>query len=82
MEVREANSPARPTARGSAGSRVLVAAAACEMHPNAVIKGAGLASTAKALADANERALADGVTELPAIWTSGGVLSGDRAIPA
>jgi 2-hydroxychromene-2-carboxylate isomerase len=61
---------------------VLIAAAACEMHPNAVIKGAGLASTAKALADANERALADGVTELPAIWTSGRVLSGDRAIPA
>ena len=61
---------------------VLIAAAACEMHPNAVIKGVGLASTAKALADANARAAADGVTELPAIWTPGRVLSGERAIPA
>jgi len=61
---------------------VLIAAAACEMHPNAVIKGVGLASTAKALADANERAAADGVTELPAIWVDGRVLSGERAIPA
>src|SRR4051812_42488812 len=61
---------------------VLIAAAACEMHPNAVIKGAELASTVKALADANERAAADGVTELPAIWIDGRVLSGERAIPA
>jgi 2-hydroxychromene-2-carboxylate isomerase len=61
---------------------VLIAAAACEMHPNAVIKGVGLASTAKALEEANERASADGVTELPAIWTHGRVLSGERAIPA
>ena len=44
---------------------VLIAAAACEMHPNAVTKGVGLASTAKALDEANQRALADGVTELP-----------------
>jgi 2-hydroxychromene-2-carboxylate isomerase len=61
---------------------VLIAAAACEMHPNAVIKGVELASTAKALADANQRAAADGVTELPAIWIEGRVLSGERAIPA
>jgi len=61
---------------------VLIAAAACEMHPNAVIKGVGLASTAKALEEANARAASDGVTELPAIWIDGRVLSGERAIPA
>jgi len=61
---------------------VLIAAAACEMHPNAVIKGVGLASTAKALEEANARAASDGVTELPAIWIDGQVLSGERAIPA
>jgi 2-hydroxychromene-2-carboxylate isomerase len=60
---------------------VLIAAAACEMHPTAVVKGAGLASTRKALDEANERARADGVTEVPAIWIDGRVLSGDRGIP-
>jgi hypothetical protein len=47
-----------------------------------VIKGVELSSTAKSLEDANERARADGVTELPAIWIDGRVLSGERAIPA
>ena len=66
----------------SVPDNVLIAAAACEMHPNAVTKGVGLASTARALEEANQRALADGVTELPAIWIDGRVLSGERAIPA
>ena len=66
----------------SVPDNVLIAAAACEMHPNAVTKGVGLASTARALDEANQRALADGVTELPAIWIGGRVLSGDRGIPA
>ena len=60
---------------------VLIAAAACEMHPTAVIKGVELGSTKRALAEANARATADGVTELPAIWIGGEVLSGERAIP-
>ena len=60
---------------------VLIAAAACEMHPTAVVKGVGLASTRKALDDNNARALADGVRELPAIWVEGSVLAGERAIP-
>ena len=66
----------------SVQSNVLIAAAACEMHPNAVIKGVEMASTARSLQEANERAAADGVTELPAIWIDGRVLSGERAIPA
>ena len=61
---------------------VLIAAAACEMHPAAVVKGVSLESTRRALAEAHERAAADGVTELPAIWIDGRLLSGDRAIPA
>jgi 2-hydroxychromene-2-carboxylate isomerase len=60
---------------------VLIAAAACEMHPTAVIKGAELASTKRALAEASARAEADGVTAVPAIWVGGQVLSGERAIP-
>jgi 2-hydroxychromene-2-carboxylate isomerase len=61
---------------------VLIAAAACEMHPTAVIKGAELGSTARALEANNERARADGVRVLPAIWTRDGVLDGERAVPA
>jgi hypothetical protein len=52
------------------------------MHPNAVIKGVELGSTARSLEDANERARADVVTSVPAIWVDGRVLSGERAIPA
>ena len=60
---------------------VLLAAAACEMHPQAVIKGVELASTRHALDEAHERAAADGVDLVPAIWVDGQVLAGDRAIP-
>jgi 2-hydroxychromene-2-carboxylate isomerase len=66
----------------SVQSNVLIAAAACEMHPTAVGKGAGLASTARALQENIERARADGVDTVPAIWTPGGVLAGERAVPA
>lgn len=61
---------------------VLIAAAACEMHPAAVIKGVELESTRRALAEAEARAAADGVTTVPAIWIDGQVLAGERAIPA
>jgi 2-hydroxychromene-2-carboxylate isomerase len=63
-------------------ANVLIAAAACEMHPTAVIKGAGMASTARALEDNDERARADGVDAVPAIWTPDGILAGERAVPA
>jgi 2-hydroxychromene-2-carboxylate isomerase len=46
---------------------VLIAAAACEMHPSAVLKGIGLRSTASALDRAGERARAAGVERVPAI---------------
>src|SRR4051794_13582166 len=66
----------------SVQANVLIAAAACEMHPTAVLKGAGMASTARALEENNARAAADGVDAVPAIWTPDGLLAGERAVPA
>jgi 2-hydroxychromene-2-carboxylate isomerase len=48
-------------------STVLIAAAACEMHPSAVLKGIGLRSVTTGLAQACARAHDAGVTSLPAI---------------
>jgi 2-hydroxychromene-2-carboxylate isomerase len=48
-------------------STVLIAAAACEMHPTAVLKGIGLRSVTDGLAQAGERAVAAGIRSLPAI---------------
>ena len=60
---------------------VLIAAAACEMHPNAVTRAAGLASVARALDDATALAAARGVRDVPAVWLPDGrVLHGDDAI--
>ena len=46
---------------------VLIAAAACEMHPAAVLKGIQLRSTVAALVRAGDRARAAGVESVPAI---------------
>jgi len=46
---------------------LLIAGAACEMHPSALLKGMQLRSTREALTEAGERARRDGVTELPAV---------------
>ena len=51
---------------------VLLAAAACEMHPLAVIKGAELRGTRARLEAANAEARAAGVRETPAIVTAAG----------
>ncbi len=48
-------------------STVLIAAAACEMHPTAMLKGVALRSVRTALAGADARARAAGIGELPAI---------------
>jgi len=55
---------------------VMIAAAACEMHPRAVSKGAGLDSIARALDDATALAAQRGVRDVPAIWVP---VDGDRA---
>jgi 2-hydroxychromene-2-carboxylate isomerase len=51
---------------------VLLAAAACEMHPLAVVKGAELRGTRERLTGASAEARAAGVTETPAILTAAG----------
>ena len=60
---------------------VLIAAAACEMHPNAVVKGAGLQLIAKRLEEATALAVRRGVRDVPAVWlASGDVFHGDKAL--
>jgi 2-hydroxychromene-2-carboxylate isomerase len=61
---------------------VLIAAAACEMHPTAVVKGIGLRSVLDALETAVARAAAAGVRSLPAIQVGGLVLGGDHCVEA
>jgi 2-hydroxychromene-2-carboxylate isomerase len=51
---------------------VLIAAAACEMHPLAVVKGAELRGTRERLDEATEQARAAGVREVPAVVTRDG----------
>jgi 2-hydroxychromene-2-carboxylate isomerase len=60
---------------------VLIAGAACEMHPAALIKGAELRGTRDKLAAATAQARADGVRSLPAVVIDGQVLHGERAVP-
>ena len=59
---------------------VMLAAAACEMHPVAVEKGARLASIARRLDDAT--AAAAGVLDVPAIRVGERVFHGDRELEA
>jgi 2-hydroxychromene-2-carboxylate isomerase len=47
---------------------VVIAAAACEMHPSAVLKAAELRGVRGALEDATARAVALGVRDVPAVW--------------
>jgi len=56
---------------------VLIAAAACEMHPAAVLRGAELRSTAERLAATTAAAAQEGVTDVPAIVAGGRVFAGE-----
>jgi 2-hydroxychromene-2-carboxylate isomerase len=58
---------------------VLIAAAACEMHPTAILKSVGLRSVVTGLRDASMRARALGVTRLPAIAVGGELFCGEDA---
>jgi 2-hydroxychromene-2-carboxylate isomerase len=51
---------------------VLLAAAACELHPAAVLKGAELRGTRERLEAATEQARAAGVRDVPAVLTADG----------
>ena len=55
---------------------VVIAAAACEMHPSAVIKAAQLRGVAERLEQATARAAALGVRDVPAVW------DGDKLVDA
>ncbi len=63
---------------------VLLAAAACEMHPQAVLRGAELRSVREQLAEATKEAARVGIGDVPAVVTtrSAGhrVLVGERAL--
>ncbi|MFZ0042481.1 MAG: DsbA family protein [Solirubrobacteraceae bacterium] len=59
---------------------VLIAAAACEMHPTAVLKGVRLRSVKNGLRGAGERAAAAGVSALPAIAVGTEVFEGSDCL--
>jgi 2-hydroxychromene-2-carboxylate isomerase len=58
----------------------LLAGAACEMHPSALLKGIALRSVREGLEAADARARAAGVVALPAVVVDGAVFSGPAAI--
>jgi len=59
---------------------VLIAAAACEMHPAAVLKGAGLRSVKEQLSSATARAARAGVTGVPAVRLGEQAFVGEHAV--
>jgi 2-hydroxychromene-2-carboxylate isomerase len=59
---------------------VLIAAAACEMHPKAVLKALDTRAIETGLAAVTAAAMAAGVTELPAIRISGLCFCGADAV--
>jgi 2-hydroxychromene-2-carboxylate isomerase len=59
---------------------VLIAAAACEMHPRAVLGAMRASSTAARLQAAGELAAARGVDDLPAVVTPEQTLCGEQAL--
>jgi 2-hydroxychromene-2-carboxylate isomerase len=59
---------------------VLIAAAACEMHPQAVLRGTQLRSVREQLAAATRAAAAAGVADVPALRIGGRVFDGPRAL--
>jgi 2-hydroxychromene-2-carboxylate isomerase len=59
---------------------VLIAASACEMHPNAVLRGAQLRGIHDRLMRATELAASRGVRDVPAVWTGERVFHGDAEL--
>jgi 2-hydroxychromene-2-carboxylate isomerase len=64
----------------SSADNVVLAAAACELHPRAVLKAVETASVHDALSEATREAAAAGVCELPAIVVDGRVSAGPAAV--
>jgi 2-hydroxychromene-2-carboxylate isomerase len=59
---------------------VLIAGAACEMHPTALLKAISLRSVLQGLDAAGERAYAAGVRSVPAIQVGSSILDGPRCV--
>jgi 2-hydroxychromene-2-carboxylate isomerase len=59
---------------------VLIAAAACEMHPAAVLRGAALRTVREALDVTTEQARREGVREVPAISLGARLFQGESAL--
>lgn len=59
---------------------VLIAAAACEIHPTALLKALGLRSVTNGLRSAGERARSAGVDALPAIQVADELFCGQPAL--
>jgi 2-hydroxychromene-2-carboxylate isomerase len=61
---------------------VLIAAAACELHPRALLQGLTLKGTRAELEEGNDLARAHGITDLPALVTGDDVAVGFDAVRA
>lgn len=61
---------------------VVIAAAACEIHPRALLKGSATAGVERQLEGATKTAVARGVTSVPAVWTADEVFHGEAALDA
>jgi 2-hydroxychromene-2-carboxylate isomerase len=59
---------------------VLIAAAACELHPNAVTKATGIESVKRALIEATDQAAELGVIGVPSLAVGGEVFWGDDRV--
>ncbi len=59
---------------------VLIAAAACEMHPSAVLKGAELRSVGEQLSAATAAAATLGVSDVPTVRVGKRVFQGERSL--
>jgi 2-hydroxychromene-2-carboxylate isomerase len=64
----------------STSDGVIVAAAACEMHPRAVLQALEMRTTAEQLDAATAAAAEAGVTRVPAIRIDGEVFEGPTAV--
>ncbi len=59
---------------------VVIAAAACEMHPSAVVKALALRSVARSLDEATADAVAAGVRRLPSVTVGELVFEGNAGL--
>lgn len=62
------------------GDTVLLAGAACELHPRALLKGLELRSTREELDRLTDEAAGRGALTVPAVWTGSEMLHGDAAL--